>query len=69
MGPDAREEIGLELEPDRKPVVFRFTDAAALSLPQVTDPEQVLDMMADLVGDDVGLGKMSGAPKRSWSMR
>ena len=33
---------------------------AAQGLDLFGDPEQVLDMVADLVGDDVGLGEIPG---------
>ena len=60
MSPDAGKEIGLELEPHREAVVFRFTDAATLRLHLVADTEEILHVMSDFVRDNVSLREVSG---------
>ena len=49
--PDAREAVGLELRPDR----VALGAAGVAGLPQ--EAQQVLDVMAVFVGDDVALGE------------
>ena len=53
-------EIGLQLEPDGELVVFGFTHAAPRGLHAITDSEQLLQMVSDLVRDDVGLREIAG---------
>ena len=66
---DAGEAVGLQLEADRVRVRLLLRARAPLRrLHLVGDAEQVLDVVADLVGDDVGRAKSPGAPKR-WSAR
>src|SRR5688572_1908085 len=60
MGPDAGEEVGLELEPHRELVVLGLAHASAGGLDLVADPEEVLHVVPDLVRYDVGLREVSG---------
>ena len=48
--PDAGEAVGLQLRPDRAAL-----RSLALRLPAAEDPEEVLDVVTVLVGDDVAL--------------
>jgi hypothetical protein len=59
MGPDAGEVVGLEFEADGEFVVFGFAYAALYLVHLVGDAEEVLHVMTDFVGDDVGLGKVT----------
>src|SRR5262245_39312494 len=63
MRPDAGEEIGLQLEPHGQTIELFPGHPATHGLDLVADPQQVLDVMPDLVGDDVGLGEVSRSPK------
>ena len=72
MCPDPREKIGLELEADRQLVGPRLVGPALQCVDLVADPQQVLDVMPDLVRDHVGLGEIArgfefllSAPERS----
>ena len=58
--PDAGQTVGLQLEVDRESVGVDRRRSATLALDLGRDPEEVLDMMAHLVGDDVGLGEIPG---------
>ncbi len=60
VGPDPGEAVGLELEPDRQCVSVRLGEPLLLPVDLVGDPEEVLDVVADLVGDDIGLGEVAG---------
>jgi hypothetical protein len=53
--PNACQKICLELEPDRKLIVFRLTHSTARRLHTIANAEQVLHVMSNFVGDDVGL--------------
>ncbi len=61
VGPDAGEAIRLQLEVDRERVAL-----AAVLLCQsrllALDAEQLLDVVAELVRDDVGLSEFAGRP-------
>lgn len=59
MRPQARKAVGLQLRHHREPVVRGLGDLAALGLQLSADPQQVLDVMADLVGNDIRLGKVA----------
>ena len=59
MSPDTSEEVGLEFHPHREFVVVAIREPAAHRLHLVADAELVLDVVADLVGDHVGLGKLA----------
>jgi hypothetical protein len=62
LGPDPRETIGLQFHPHRE----RISRAGILAL-QVAylgfDPEKVLNVMAEFVGENVGLRELAGGPK------
>jgi len=54
-GPNASQKICLQLEPDREPIVFRFTDPSARRLHMIGNTEQILHMMSNFVGYNVSL--------------
>ncbi len=58
--PDARQEIRLELEPNRQLVAFFLAHLALGSVHLLADAEQVLNVMSDFVSNDVGLGELAG---------
>src|SRR5437868_3211953 len=60
--PDAREAIGLQLQPDGRRV-GRRPAAPALGHHAIGDPELFLDVMADLVRDHVRLREVTGRPE------
>ena len=60
IGPDAGEEIGLKLEANGELVPLALAGAAASSVDLVGDAEDFLHVVADFVGDDVGLGEVAG---------
>ena len=57
--PHAGEEVGLEFEADRQLVAFDLARPLPGLLDLAGDAEQVLHVVADLVGDDVGLGEIA----------
>src|SRR5438874_902726 len=57
--PDAREAIRLQLQPDGRRVGLRPA-TPALGHHAIRDPELLLDVMADLVGDHVRLREIAG---------
>ena len=59
MGPDSRQEIRLQLEPDRELIRLGFARALLRCVDFRADPELILDVMSDLVGDHVGLGEVA----------
>src|SRR5262245_15229659 len=61
MAPDPGEAVGLELEGDGELVALSLSDALAQGAHLLLDPEKVLDVMADLVSDHVGLREVPGA--------
>ena len=52
-GPNASQEIGLELEADRELIVFRLTHPTARRLRAIRNTEQILHVMPNFVGYDV----------------
>src|SRR6185312_8171178 len=54
-GPNACQKICLQLEPDRELIVFRLTHSTARRLYTIANTEQILHVMSNFVGDDVGL--------------
>ena len=60
IGPNAGEEIGLELEAHGELVTFPLTGAAAGSVNLFGDAEDFLHVVANFVGDDIGLGEVAG---------
>ena len=59
MGPDAGIAVGLQLDPDRDGVAVARRSALALPVGALEDAGKVLDVVADLVGDDIGLGEIA----------
>ena len=57
MGPHAGQKIGLEFQSHGKLVLRIAGQLAVLRLD--ADPQQVLHMMSDLMGDHVGIGKVA----------
>ena len=55
MGPDACEAVGLKLQSDRRAVGTR----PAIGLRPLRIAKQILDVMAEFMGDDVGLRKFA----------
>ncbi len=60
VGPDSGQEVGLKLEPHREVVGLGAARLLHEPLHLLTDAEQVLDMMAHLVREDVGLSEVPG---------
>src|SRR5215831_4163520 len=58
-GPDARQAVGLQLHAHLERVALGLAATALRLLDALGDAEQVLHVMADLVGDDVGLGEIA----------
>ena len=67
MTPDARKAVGLQFEAHRQGVGLRPAAARCARRTCCVDAEQVLDVVADLVRDDVGLREIAGAPNRDCS--
>lgn len=61
VGPDAGVEVGLEFEFYRKAIVFLLGDAATGAVDFLGHAGEFLDVVADFVGDDVGVGEVSAA--------
>ena len=59
MGPHARQAIGLQLDPDLELIGLGLIHAALDLLHTGQDAEQVLHVVADLVGDYIGLGELA----------
>ncbi len=57
--PDAGEAVGLQLDAHAERVRLRLAAAPAQRVDLVHDAELVLHVVADLVGDDVGLGELA----------
>src|SRR6185295_19237241 len=62
-GPDARQAIGLQLQPDRERIGVRFGGATTSGVYLVHDAQQILHMVTDLVRDDVSAREVSGGLK------
>jgi hypothetical protein len=58
--PDAGKAVRLQLQPNAQLVVLNLTDPAAPLLHLAGDAHQVLHMVADLVCNHMGLGKITG---------
>ena len=67
--PDAGEAVGLQLEPHRELVRARPGPPAARRSTSSIDAEQVLDVVADLVRDHVGLREVAGRAEALCSSR
>ncbi len=60
IAPDPGQTIRLQLEPHRELVGLGLADPPLHGLDLGVDAQQVLDVVADLVGDHVGLGEIAG---------
>ena len=67
VGEDAGEAVGLELDADLERVSLGLTNTPPRRLDLVHDAEQLLHVVADLVGENVGLGEVALHLKRSFS--
>ena len=56
MTPYAGEAVRLQFLPHRQGIDFRLAPATTGLLDLVADPDQLLDMVTDFVGDDISLG-------------
>jgi hypothetical protein len=57
--PDAGVAIGLQLDADLNLIALALAHAGLRGLRLVECAFQVLDVMADLMGDDIGLGEIA----------
>ena len=67
VGPDAGEAVGLEFKIDGEVVAFAWLllrEAAHAGL----DADEFLDVVADFVGDDVGLGEVAGVSAEAFEV-
>ena len=60
LAPDAGQAICLQFHAHGQGIALALANALLGLMYLVGDAEQVLDVVADLVGDDVGLGKFAG---------
>ena len=60
MRPHAGEAVGLQFDPHRHLVGLGLAHALPHLIELRQDADQVLDMMADLVGDHIGLREVAG---------
>ena len=59
VGPHAGEAVGLQFHAHRQRIRLGLGDALALAVDLAGDAQQVLHVVADLVGDHVGLGEFA----------
>ena len=59
ISPDAGQEVGLQLQADTDAVALLLAHSAHLLVGLVQDSEQVLHVVAHLVRNDVGIGKVA----------
>src|SRR5512139_2545435 len=59
MTPDPGITIGLELHSDRKRVCFHLRHLSLKAMHLFSDAKEILHMMADLMGDHIGLSKVT----------
>jgi hypothetical protein len=60
LAPDAGQAVGLQFHPHGEGIALGFADPLLGAVNLVGDAQQVLDVVADFVGDDVGLGEFAG---------
>ena len=60
VGPDSGEIVSLQLQPHGRFVSGKFIAASPDLIDLVHEPGQDLNMVGDLVGNDVGLGEVTG---------
>src|SRR3990170_6903688 len=63
IGPDAGKTVGLELHAHLERIAFSLVHALAQGLDLIGDAQELLHVMADLMGEDVGLGEVAGGPE------
>src|SRR5829696_2574973 len=63
VGPDAGKAVGLQLDPHRQGIGVALAHALLHLLGLGADAQKVLDVMADLMGDHVGLRELAGHAK------
>ena len=69
-GPDAGQAVGLQLQSrTERRLLCRLRQPRALRVHALGDAEQVLDVVADLVGDDVRLREVAGRAEPSVAAR
>src|SRR5262245_25084729 len=61
--PNAGQKIGLQLETDRKLIVFGFTDSTAHGLDTIGNAEKILHVMSHFVCYHVGLREIASCPQ------
>src|SRR6516165_738978 len=59
VGPDSGEEIRLKLEANPQPFLLVLAQPRLASPLLLGNPQELLDMMSNLVGDDVGAGEVT----------
>ena len=69
VGENAGQEIGLEFQPDRQPVVLLLGHLSPLAVNVIGETEQVLHMVTDFVGHHVGLGEVARGAEALASIR
>ena len=60
MTPHAGKTVRLQFHAHGERIAFRFADLTLEPAHFLCNPEKILDVMPDLVGNDVGLCKISG---------
>lgn len=60
MAPNASKTVGLQFHPNGKRVAFGFRYVPLEPIDFLRDAEKVLNVVADLVGDDIGLCEITG---------
>ena len=63
ISPDAGQAVGLQFEQDRKTVSLVLSDPAPQGVDLVRNPQKILDVVSDLVGNHIGLGKVARCTK------
>jgi hypothetical protein len=58
--PQPGKTVGLQFQADRQRIRLGLAETALCTPDLVADTQQVLYMVPDLVGDDIGLGKVTG---------
>jgi len=64
ISPDAGQAVGLQFEHNRKTVSLFFTDPAPQAVDLICNPQKILDVVSDLVGNHFGLGNVARGTKR-----
>lgn len=59
VGPQPREAVGLQLQPDRKRVALALVSLSTQAIDLLHHAEQILHMVPDLVRDHIGAAKIT----------